>query len=168
MISKELNIPKSRVRQILIQAGVKLRNKSECQQIFNTDYKSFDNDWSLVNDNLIKRCRSFFSNHIAPLIIKDHCEDCGATSDISVLHIHHKLALSIIIQQIRSENPNSSEDELYNIIINDIRFTDITNLKVVCENCHYTKYHPYAKFKLNRQSAAKPLYIEEGSTTRES
>lgn len=77
MISKELNLPKSRIRQILIEANVKMRNKSECQQIFNNSYKSFENDWTMMNDALLKRCRRYFGNHIAPLIVKDHCEDCG-------------------------------------------------------------------------------------------
>lgn len=81
------------------------------------------------------------------------------------LHLHHVKAFSIIIREIKNESPNLTEDELFDVIINDERFLDRSNLKVVCENCHYTKYHPYLKYKVANQ---KPSPEDgEGSTTIE-
>lgn len=161
-ISKILNWPKSRVRKYLISNNIPLRNRSECQQIFNSDYKSFDTDWSLLSNALIKRCRRYFTNHIAKNVIKDKCCVCGSTNN---LHIHHKKALSIIVREIESENPSLTENELYEKIIHDDRFLNLENLIVVCEDCHYTIFHPYLGYKKANQ---KPSHCEmEGSTTTE-
>lgn len=161
-ISKILGWPKSRVRKCLMLNGISLRSKSECQQIFNSDYKSFGTDWSLLSDALIKRCRRYFSNHIAKNIEKDRCSICGSTIN---LHIHHKKALSIIVREIANENPLLTEDELYEKIVHDNRFLNLDNLIVVCEDCHYTIFHPYLGYKKANQ---KPSHCKmEGSTTTE-
>ena len=168
MIASELGLPPTRIRQILMQAGVKRRDQSESHLIYNDGYKEFSIDWSLMEDDLLKRCRHYFSNHIASTIEKVQCEDCDATEH---LHIHHIKSLSLIVQEIKDENPNKTEDELYNIIIHDNRFLSKDNLKVVCEDCHYTKYHSYLGYKkknnqiVNQQPS---LSNKEGSTTIES
>ena len=168
MIASELGLPPTRIRQILMQAGVKRRDQSESHLIYNDGYKEFSIDWSLMEDDLLKRCRHYFSNHIPSTIEKVQCEDCDATEH---LHIHHIKSLSLIVQEIKDENPNKTEDELYNIIIHDNRFLSKDNLKVVCEDCHYTKYHSYLGYKkknnqiVNQQPS---LSNKEGSTTIES
>lgn len=144
MIASELNLPPSRIRTILIQAGIERRDQSESHQIYNNGYAEFSTNWSLMDNNLLKRCRNYFSNHIVKTIEKIKCEDCGSTEN---LHIHHLKPLSLIVQEIKDENPNKTEDEVYNIIIHDERFLSKENLKVVCEECHYTKYHPYLGYK---------------------
>lgn len=168
-IAKILDLPKSRVRQAILQNGIKMRGKSECQQIFNDDYGkySFGNDWSLSDNTLIKRARCYFTNHIYPLIKKERCADCGSTEH---LHAHHLNSLSGIVNTIKEENPGKTDDELYELIIRDSRFLDMDNIVVVCRDCHYTKYHPYAKYHSEQasQSETKPGYGREGSTTIES
>ena len=162
MIAKELGLPKSRIRTALIQCGIERRGKSESQQIYNNDYKTFGIDWAEVETPFNRRCRRYFRTHIASKISKEKCDDCGSTEN---LHLHHVKAFSIIIREIKNENPNLTEDELFDVIINDERFLDRSNLKVVCENCHYTKYHPYLKYKVANQ---KPSPEDgEGSTTIE-
>ena len=168
-ISKILNLPKSRVRTAILQNGIKMRDKSECQQIFNEEYRcSFGNDWSLSDNALIKRVRRYFTNHISSLIERRKCADCGSTEN---LHAHHINSLSGIVNTIKAENPDKTDDELYEMIIHDERFLDMNNIKVVCRDCHYTKYHPYAQYNSGKssQSEAKPeSKIQEGSTTIES
>lgn len=167
-IARMLDLPKSRVRQAILQNGIKMRSRSECQQIFNDDYKySFGNDWSLSDNALIKRARCYFTNHIYPLLKKEKCEDCGSTEH---LHAHHLNSLSGIVNTIKEENPGKTDDELYELIIKDSRFLDTNNIRIVCRDCHYTKYHPYAQYSSEKtsQSETKPGDRREGSTTIES
>lgn len=56
-------------------------------------------------------------------------------------------------------------EELYKIIVNDSRFLDKDNIKVVCETCHYTIYHPYTHYHANQHPSRD--IITEGSTTIE-
>lgn len=152
-ISKILGLPKSRIRQAILQNNIKMRNKSECQQIFNAEYNgTFGNDWSLCNDALIKKVRRYCSNHVIPLVNKEKCIDCGSKEH---LHVHHLVSLSGIVHEIKDENPGKTDDELYDIIINDKRFLDMSNLVVVCRDCHYTKYHPYAQYHSNAVSQSE-------------
>lgn len=166
-IAKILNLPKSRIRTAIHQNGIKIRNKSECQQIFNTSYFSFKNDWTKMNNELLKKVRRYFTNNISKDIKKKICEDCGSKEN---LHIHHIKSLSLIVEEICQEHKNLKDEELFEIIIKDKKFLDKNNLKIVCRDCHYTLYHPYAGY--NRQSVAKPLNnnnnLMEGSTTIES
>ena len=89
------------------------------------------------------------------------CECCGSTEN---LHCHHIKPYSLIVNEIIKENKNLSDTELYNVITHDSRFLDTNNIKVVCEKCHYTIFHPYLHYQGNR--AAKPNN-QEGSTTIE-
>ena len=169
-IAKETNIPYNRIRDILMKNGVKLRNKSACQCVYfqnkedKLDMSLFDFA-KLKSQSLLKRkCQHFFKEHIAKPIKEriGKCEICGETHN---LHAHHIVPQSKILAQIISENNGKTDDELYNIIINDKRFIDFNNIKVVCEKCHYTICHPYLKYKVNQQPSI--LNKDEGSTTIE-
>lgn len=148
MISRELNLPKSRVRKIAIESGAKIRGKSESQQIFNYSYKEFEYKWEKYSNKFTKRCRRYFRSHVAPLIKKDCCELCGSNEK---LHFHHLKSFSIILNEIINENEGLSEDDMFEVVIHDKRFLDLDNIKVVCEKCHYTVYHPYYGYKLVNQ-----------------
>lgn len=146
-IAKILNWPKSRVRNQLIKMDIKRRNKSECQSIYSKG--AFKITWMEPNTRLIKRCRVYFSNHIASKIDKQECCICKKTNN---LHIHHIQSFSYIINSIINENPSEKDaDILYQIIIKDSRFLNPQNLQVVCINCHYTIYHPYSGYTVNQQ-----------------
>ena len=70
------------------------------------------------------------------------CQMCGKHSN---LHVHHKVHLSKIIQDIIAENEDKTHDELYDVIINDERFLDEDNLITLCKDCHLFGVHGYKK-----------------------
>lgn len=152
-ISIKTKIPKSRIRQILLKNNVQLRNKSDCQCIhLNNKDELVKFDFSILKSQSIlkRKTQSFFKNHISKKI-KDKrgnkCEICGSTLN---LHTHHLKPLSVILSQIIKENPDKNDHELYQIIIHDKRYLDENNLLVVCERCHYTKFHPYIHYHANQ------------------
>lgn len=149
MISKAIHWPKSKIRTALVECGIPRRNKSDAQLIFLDDFKSYSFPTPLVNNSLVLRCRRYFMNHIYPKIDKIKCADCGSTDH---LHIHHIISMSSIVKRIKLENPNLTDDELFELIIKDSVFLDLNNLKVVCRDCHYKHYHPNLKYtKVNQQ-----------------
>ena len=162
-ISELTKFPKSRIRNILIKNGITLRDKISCQCInINDGEKLTDFDFNILKSqsSLKRKCQSFFKNHISPKLKEKRgnvCEICGETQK---LHVHHIKPLSLILSEIIKENEGKTDEELYNIIINDQRFLDESNLKVVCEKCHYTIFHPYVHYNANPQ----PL-INNGQTT---
>lgn len=162
-INNITNFPKSRIRQILIKNNIQLRDYRLSQMTKSKAY--FEYDMSLLNkQSLLKRnCYSYFKSHISTQIKKERnmCECCGSTEN---LHCHHIKPYSLIVNEIIKENKNLSDTELYNVITHDSRFLDTNNIKVVCEKCHYTIFHPYLHYQGNR--AAKPNN-QEGSTTIE-
>lgn len=167
-ISSLTDIPKSRIRNILLETGMTLRDKSSCQNvnILYDKFPEFDINILQSQSKLKRKCQSFFKNNIANVVKKERgykCEMCGSTTK---LHAHHLTAQSYILNQIIKENQGLSDEELYKIIINDSRFLDKDNIKVVCETCHYTIYHPYTHYHANQHpSQCNPTL--EGSTTIE-
>lgn len=157
-ISNITKVPKSRIRNILIKNKISLRDKSSCQciNIDNKDaFKNFDFSVLKSQSTIKRRSQSFFKNHISKNLKIERgnkCEKCGCVNN---LHIHHLKPLSIILSTIIKENPDKTEEELYNIIIKDERYLDKTNMIVVCEKCHYTIYHPYIKYHVNQQPSSE-------------
>lgn len=109
--------------------------------------------------------REYFNTNIAPKIAKRDnytCQLCGATH--TVLHVHHINEFSKINAEIISEHPDldpSDKDDmykLYNIIINDQRFTDENNLITFCKDCHFFKIHDY---KPRKTISSQDSSIEE-------
>lgn len=162
-----LEIPKSRVRKILITNGVKLRSKSESQL---TQHYSPNIIWYEPGP-LQKKCRNYFSNHLVPKYKDRQCEMCGATEKLC---LHHIIPFAVIIRQIINENKyinlNSEEgiNEMYNIIINDYRYLDPLNLITVCEHCHFNIFHKKIFNSDNQHPSIYMDNINEGSTTIES
>ena len=168
-IAIALAIPKSRVRTILMNHNIKLRDKSASQRAILRDGTYEDIIWREYPFNLFKRCRRYFGNHIAKLV-KDRdnwrCSICGETNK---LHVHHLYPFAQIVYDIISENKHldliRDENYLYQIIIKDARFLDIKNMVTVCHSCHYKKFHPDLEYFKTISSQASS---EEGSTTIES
>lgn len=161
-ISNMLSIPKSTIRKLLLNNNVLLRNKYNCHCNTNNDPK-FDFDISVLKSQskLKRKLQEYFKNNIAIPIKKEvgKCEICGCTEK---LHAHHLRPLQYILNEIISENRNKTDEELLEIIKNDSRYLDRNNIKVVCEKCHYTIFHPYVNYHGNPQPS---LNNEEGSTT---
>lgn len=149
-IAKALNIPYNRVRKILIDSNVTIRNQSQSHQNYNGVNPTFAVDWTAPADKLTKRCRRYFSNHIVPAVNKEKCALCNSTEQ---LHVHHLIPFSVIINEIKQENSTLSDDELFEVIIHDDRFLDLDNLLVVCQDCHYTVFHPYLGYKKGQSEA---------------
>ena len=161
-ISSMLSLPKSSVRKILLNNNIQLRNKYNCHCNTNSESK-FDFDISTLKSQskLKRKLQEFFKNNIAIPIKKEKgcCEICGEKEH---LHAHHIRPLQYILAEIIAENDGKSEEELFEIIKNDSRYLDKNNIKVVCERCHYTIFHPYVNYQGNPQPS---LNNEEGSTT---
>ena len=161
-ISNILHVPKSSIRKLLLNNNVLLRNKYNCHCNTNNDSK-FDFDISVLKSQskLRRKLQEYFKNNIAIPIKKDvgRCEICGSTTR---LHAHHIKPLQYILNEIISENKNKTDEELLEIIKHDNRYLDRNNIKVVCEKCHYTIFHPYVNYQGNPQPS---VLNDEGSTT---
>lgn len=161
-ISSVLSLPKSSIRKILLNNNIQLRNKYNCHCNTNSESK-FDFDMSTLKSQsrLKRKLQEFFKNNIAIPIKREKgcCEICGEKKH---LHAHHIRPLQYILAEIIAENDGKSEEELFEIIKNDSRYLDKDNIKVVCERCHYTIFHPYVNYQGNPQPS---LNNEEGSTT---
>lgn len=171
-INNITSIPKSRIRNILLRNNIKLRDKSTCQCINLSQTEKFINfDISILKSQskLKRKCQAYFKNHISSVIKKERDNKCEICGDTKKLHAHHIISQRTILSQIIKENLNKTEDELYSTIINDPRFLDKTNIKIVCEKCHYTIYHPYVNYHVNQQlssSRESSETIPNGSTSQ--
>lgn len=162
-IARKYSRPKSRIRQILINNNIQLRDKYSCHcnnmqgEILNTDIFR-----SAKSSYFRRKVGSHFKNKLAIPLKKEYtkCSICGSFEH---LHVHHLIPLSIIINKIVAENKNLTDDELYDKIITDSRYLDKSNLIVVCEKCHYTIFHPYINYHANKQPSLNN--IKEGSET---
>lgn len=113
--------------------------------------------------------REYFNTNIAPLASKRDgytCQLCGKQH--TILHVHHIESFNNIVNEILNEHPqldqydNNDLQTLYNIIINDKRFTNLDNLITYCKDCHYFKIHKYQHKKTISSQASM---LEEGSET---
>ena len=144
-----------------------MRDKSSCQCVNLPEKEKFVNfDISTLKSQskLKRKCQSFFKNNISKIIKAERNYTCELCGNVEKLHAHHIIPLSIILSQIINENPNKTDAELYNIIINDSRYLDKDNIKIVCEKCHYTVYHPYVHYNANQQPSQDATFLEGSET----
>lgn len=106
-------------------------------------------NWKGGITSLNALCREYFQKNISPKIReRDNytCQICGSHSN---LHVHHKKGFSDILNEIITEymeyDVQNDKDKLYEIIINDNRFTDESNLITLCKTCHLFIVHGYNK-----------------------
>ena len=154
-IAEKYSFPKSSARTLLIKNGVTPRGKSASQKAYLAtlnEIPSFNIVWKESSSKLIKRCRNYFNNNISKKVKKRilACECCGKEG---LLHTHHLVPFSYIVQSILEESCENSESEesVYQRIITHPSFLDEDNLVVVCPHCHYSIYHPYSGYSVNQQ-----------------
>lgn len=155
-IHQLIDIPQSALRKLLLTNNIKLRDKSTCQLVntsFKGTFESFDVKTLQTVSKLRQKCKRFMKKFATSIKTKRgyKCEDCGCTENI---HAHHIYPSSAILNKITKENEHCSDDELYNIVINHPLVLDENNIKIVCEKCHYTKYHPYTHYHDNQQPSS--------------
>ena len=142
-IGEELGVSPGCVKRYLIKCGIHVRGNSEASTGNRVGEKH--PNWKGGITPLLLLVREYFSIHISPKIReRDNytCQMCGKHSN---LHVHHKVHLSKIIQDIIAENEDKTHEELYNVIINDERFLDEDNLITLCKDCHLFGVHGYKK-----------------------
>lgn len=65
---------------------------------------------------------------------------------------------------------NRKSDPRRRIIDKDLWYLDKNNLKVVCEKCYYTIYHPYTNYNVNQKPSCTDTEgsetIPQGSTSQ--
>lgn len=151
-ISVKTGVSKSKIRNCLVDMGIQFRDKSSCQ-LSNINskekFKSFDVKTIETSSKLRQRCKSFIKQLNIKIKVKRGyvCEECGSTENI---HVHHIKPLSSIFNKIIKENDGCTDEELHQIIISHEDVLNESNLKVVCEHCHYTKYHRYMNYHGNQ------------------
>lgn len=163
-IGKMIGVEPNAVRSAMKKFGIKTKSNAESKlgQMTGNKHPNWKGGVTPLNALL----REFFHVNIAPEVAKRDrytCQLCGASH--VVLHVHHIRKFSDIIDEICNENSNLSPDneadraKLYEIITNDIRFTDKNNLITVCKYCHFNKLHGKDKTISSQAS------VEEGSET---
>lgn len=138
----------------LNRLGIHVRDDSESK--IGTRNGSEHHNWRGGISALSLRLREYYQVNLAPSVRRRdgfRCQLCGTSNH---LHTHHIRPFSEIVREICDENPDldpmSDINELYDIITNDDRFTDLDNLITYCKNCHLFKIHKYQKSISNEAS----------------
>lgn len=145
-----IGVDSGTIRRQMNRLGIKTKNNSECKIGLLAGEKH--PNWQGGLTPLKGLLREYFHVNQVPSVAKRDnytCQLCGATH--TVLHIHHIIPFSEIVNTIVSEHPNLNPDivedrlNLYQIIIHDKRFLDETNLITFCKSCHLYEIHNYKK-----------------------
>lgn len=165
-IGFELGVDAGTVRRHMKKLGIDTKTNSESK--LGLMVGENHPNWRGGISSLKNLLREYFQTNLAPIAAKRDnytCQLCGATH--TVLHVHHNIGFMDIVHEILREHsnldPNNPEDKqiLYNIVINDDRFTNIDNLITYCKDCHYYKIHKYQ----HKKTISSQASIEEGSET---
>ena len=135
------------IDRVLKELQIHIRGSSEAK--IGVQVGEAHHNWKGGVSPLELRCRQYYQNNISPQIRKRDnytCQLCGCHSN---LHTHHIKSFSSILNEIIEEHKNldplKDVNQLYDIIINDERFTDQNNLITYCKECHLFKIHGYNK-----------------------
>ena len=149
-IGDELCVDAGTIRRHMKKLGIHTKTNSESK----IGLMSGENhpNWKGGVSELNHLLREFFQTNLAPLAAeRDNytCQLCGKTHVI--LHVHHIIPFSSIINDIISQHPElnvadiEDKQKLYDIIVKDKLFTDLNNLITYCKECHLFKIHNYNK-----------------------
>ena len=135
------------IDKVLKELGLHIRGASEAK--IGVQKGSNHHNWKGGKSTLESRCRQFYQDNISPKIReRDNytCQLCGCHSN---LHTHHIKLFSEIIEEICNEHKEldivQNVNELYDIVINDQRFLDESNLITYCKECHLYEIHGFSK-----------------------
>ena len=146
-LGKMFNCASHVFNTVLNNLGIPIRGVSEAK--IGVQRGSQHHNWKGGISSLYALCREYFQTNISPKIReRDNytCKICGSHSN---LHVHHQRHFSDILKEIITEHKEydvqKDKDKLYEIIINDSRFTDESNLITLCKTCHLFIVHGYNK-----------------------
>lgn len=135
------------IDRVLRDNGIKVRGTSEAK--IGVQRGEEHHNWKGGVSSLNLLCREYFQNNISPKIRERDGYECQLCHCKSNLHVHHIYPFSQILEDIINENKdlNAKKDKykLYEIIVNDDRFTDESNLITYCKDCHLFRIHSYAR-----------------------
>lgn len=134
------------VKKAMKLNGISLRTQAESAKLLRGDKSP---RWKGVNYSLYDKLRAYSRDNLHKLAKERDgytCQCCGAKIN---LQVHHKNPLWRIYYEILSEHPEYNQydniEELREILVNDERVNDLSNLVTYCEDCHLFKVHGYTK-----------------------
>lgn len=146
-LGKMFNCAPHVIDRVLRENGISVRGVSEAKIGVQSGYEH--HNWKGGVSSLNSICREYFQNNISPKIREKDGYECQLCHSKSNLHVHHIYPFSQIIDDIIKENKHLDIEidkyKLYEIIINDKRFTDEDNLITYCRDCHLFKIHGYTR-----------------------
>lgn len=146
-IGKLLSVDPGTVNTALMKFNIPIRGNSEAKKglYIGKDAGNYKDG----RTPLYMRLRMYFRIWQARerlKIDKRTCQICGSKKK---LHVHHIRPFKEIFEEILSEHKEldvqKDSDVLYEIMVNDSRMNNISNLITYCKECHLFKVHGYKK-----------------------
>lgn len=135
------------IDRVLRENGIEVRGVSDAK--IGVQRGSEHHNWKGGITPLYMLCREYFQRNISPKIKERDGYECQLCHKKSDLHTHHIYPFSSILQDVINEHrylhPEKDKYKLYEIIINDKRFTDENNIVTYCKDCHLFKIHGYTR-----------------------
>ena len=134
------------IDRVLKSHNIKVRGASDAK--IGVQRGNLHHNWKGGVSSLYELCREYSQTNINPKIKERDNYECRLCHSKLNLHVHHIYPFSKILSDIIDENKELDKDkdkyELYEIIINDDRFTNENNMITYCKDCHF-KIHGYTR-----------------------
>ncbi len=148
-LSRDYGVTVKTVKKALDRFGIPRRTQVEAAKLLCGEKSPH---WKGVSP-IYERLRAYSRDNIHKKVLErdNHVcqmDGCGNTKN---LHVHHKIPLWKIYNEILNEHPeldvNNPEqaEELLRIMKSDHRVNDLDNLITYCEDCHLFKVHGYTR-----------------------
>ena len=146
-ISETYNVSPNVINRLLKKFGIKIRDCSESKFGLLTGEKH--PNWKGGVTTLYSKLRQFFKTRQTHTTLERDGYKCSMCGDDKNLQVHHIKYFKDIFNEILHENETlnikDDEDKLFEIMSNDDRFNDLSNLITYCKECHLYKVHGYKK-----------------------